>query len=280
MATLTSIEAIEPEHIFDTNAKPVLVHCSDLNYYVCKYARGAGSASRLYREYVAASFLKLWNLPVPAFELVEIKKNHMPSHPFVSGANLSVPAFGSLRDPNNKEIDRFFFETTEHQRKRFKNKIELLDIAFFDIWLANEDRNENNFNLLYSSDDIENHFVPIDHEACFNTGNLDKGLCTLTFEESLLSTPLLTRFFSVSKLTEKSFIDNLRTRWYLCSKSCKKKVKNILKKVPSEWQIDTEKELGDLNKYLFTEEWFEECFKVYLEHLQLVSNKKSNGNLL
>jgi len=278
--TLKSIEAIEPHHIFNTNTKPVLVHCNDLNHYVCKYSRGSVSASRLFREYIAASFLKLWGLSVPDFAFVYIKSNHLPNHQWLSGANLEMPCFGSLHDRNYKEIDQFFFEMTEHQRRRFSNKEEFLAIAFFDIWIGNDDRNYNNFNLLYSSNEADNHFVPFDHECCFNTGNLDKGLYTLSFEDSLLSTPLLTRLFTVSKLIDKSFIENLRTRWYLCTESCRKKIKYILKRIPSEWLIDTSKELDDLNKYLLTEVWFEECIQAYREHLQMVCNRKNNGNLL
>ena len=35
--TLQSIEQVEI--VYDTGDKPVLVHCDDMNFYVCKYNR-------------------------------------------------------------------------------------------------------------------------------------------------------------------------------------------------------------------------------------------------
>ena len=55
-------------------------------------------------------------------------------------------------------------------------------IALFDFWMANEDRNANNYNLMY---DVNAHlFVPIDYGCVFNTATYDYSLSQLTETDS------------------------------------------------------------------------------------------------
>jgi hypothetical protein len=64
-------------------------------------------------------------------------------------------------------------------------RVSFLMIALFDIWISNEDRTENNFNLLYDAD--RKLFVPIDHTSIFNGNNLDKGPEQITINESIIN---------------------------------------------------------------------------------------------
>jgi hypothetical protein len=75
---LKSIKEILPEDCFATGgSKPVKVFCNDWNDYVCKYFTGKGFASGLFNEYLATSFLKLWNVNVPDFAFVRVQKDHL-----------------------------------------------------------------------------------------------------------------------------------------------------------------------------------------------------------
>jgi hypothetical protein len=74
MQTLSSIQTANRQ--YDTGERPVLIMCSDMHNYVCKYA-GGGDTMKLYCEYIAASFLKIWKLPVPDFAFVAINYDHV-----------------------------------------------------------------------------------------------------------------------------------------------------------------------------------------------------------
>lgn len=93
---LYSITEIQKQHCYETRgSRPVRVFCNDLNYYVCKYATGVGFPYMLFNEYIAACFLKIWNLPVPDFGFVHIKPEHvkLTGYPFHF---FEKPCFGSL----------------------------------------------------------------------------------------------------------------------------------------------------------------------------------------
>jgi hypothetical protein len=58
-----------------------------------------------------------------------------------------------------------------NERKNLRNSMDLFWIAVFDIWIANEDRNANNYNLLMVEANEDFSIIPIDHEmelqVCF-----------------------------------------------------------------------------------------------------------------
>lgn len=58
---LYSAKRIEQQ--FHTGEEPVLVMCSDVNTYVCKYMRSSAAAYKLVCELVGARMAKAWNVP-------------------------------------------------------------------------------------------------------------------------------------------------------------------------------------------------------------------------
>ncbi len=61
-------------------------------------------------------------------------------------------------------------------------------IALFNLWVANEDRNWNNANLLY--DVNSNNLIAIDHGCILNTATFDYNLSLLTQNETILYSDL------------------------------------------------------------------------------------------
>ena len=55
---LESIKAIEQQ--FRTGEEPVLVMCSDMNMYVCKYMRTSASAYKLACEWIGSQMARAW----------------------------------------------------------------------------------------------------------------------------------------------------------------------------------------------------------------------------
>lgn len=277
MKHLASIESIET--VYDTGCKPLLVHASDLNFYVCKYHHASGTAEKLFREYLAASFAKLWDIRVPDFAFVTVLPEHLPPELGVRAMNLHYPTFGSFHNREYKEVDKFLYSMSEYETGKFTNAEEFLTIGFFDLWLANDDRHSGNFNLFVTVEDDGFHFVVFDHEAIFNTGNLDKGLCTLTEEDSILSSPLVLKLLSRKQLADRNYLDSLKKKWYVAIEVCMQNVQTILQQVPNEWNINRNQKQKLLNQHLFNDAWFEECYHKFLELIQLNLNKSHEHNV-
>ena len=217
---------------------------------------------------LAGGFAKLWDLAVPDFCLVQVNPDHVEDHPILQRAFFSTFCFGSKYESSYAEIDEFYADMSSTGKRRFELKFEFLKIGLFDIWMANDDRNFNNYNLLIDVG-YGNWFVPIDHDAIFNTGNLDKGLALLTDDESLINTDLARKLFSVKELCKNFFLENTKNDYYLCIAKCKQQTSKILQEIPTEWGIDVAEYQNLLNKYLFNKKWVDKCFTHFQELIQI-----------
>jgi hypothetical protein len=260
----------KPEHVFETSgSQPALILCDDFDFYVCKYNRHPGSeAKKLFRELIAGRFAQLWNLSVPDFCLVNVNPEHIIGHEFLQPVFFQTICFGSKYGRNLAEIDEFYGELPASHKKKFDSKFDYLKIALFDIWMSNEDRSFNNYNLLLDTEN-GNRFTPIDHDAVFNTGNLDKGLFLLSENETLIDTELAARLFSPRELRKMDYLTNIKNEYYLCVSECKKNLDNILQDVPEDWKINADRYRTLLNDNSFSERWIEEVFDHFSELIQL-----------
>lgn len=246
-----------------------------MNDYVCKYNTGNGPALRLMCEYLGASYLKLWGLNVPDFAPVSVNRDHIPADYNINGYFFETTCFGLKFSRDFVDVSDFTANISPQQRRAFPNRKSLLYIALFDIWLANEDRNHNNYNLLI---DIENQrgFIPIDHETILNSRTLNRPLIGLTYEDSIISSPLFLNLFGTSDF-KKPLIKELRVEFYSNVKNCHKKTVAILKKLPADWNIDKKQLENKLISELFVNNWLESSFNLFLEFLQRNLNIKENA---
>lgn len=254
---LYSITEIKKEHCYETRgSRPVRVFCSDLNYYVCKYHTGQGFPFTLFNEYIAARFLQIWQLPVPKFAFIEINHEHLKQIPYPVHF-FEKPCFGSLFMGDFKEVDKIFLETPLVKKENVSGRDSFLKIALFDIWMCNEDRHYDNFNLMYNLK--KNVFVPIDHVYCFNTVNLDKEPYLISENESILSTPFINRFFDRDLQTKMNevrlkIVDELKIN----AKNCYDELDSILSEIPLSWQPSPDY-LKSRLQFLFSEQWLKSC---------------------
>lgn len=158
------------------------------------------------------------------------------------------------------------------EEKSFRDKIvdkdDFLKIALFDIWMANEDRNHNNFNLqLYVSPERLNFFYAIDHVNIFNTSFLDYGIADLTEDDSILKTDLAKILFGRKRNLNEA-IDNLMENFYLCTQECENKLDEILSLVPESWDIDINQIRQRIIDNLFTATWKKQCESNFREFVQ------------
>ncbi|MEI6091961.1 MAG: HipA family kinase [bacterium] len=262
MQTLQSIQTANFR--YDTGDKPVLLLCSDMQDYVCKYALN-GNARNLVCEYMAASFLKIWELPVPDFSFVEVNYEHV-KHLGLARQNFEKTCFGSKHSRHLLELTQF---TDEPDLKKFPgiaaNKLNLLKIVLFDIWIANEDRNLNNMNLLV---DVQNNcnLVPIDHGAVFNFRQFDGPMSVLTENDCLTDTDLMKHLYPKREFSRED-VNQLKEYFYLCNRNCKQNLHEILSFIPPDWTSDLKPVTEKIETELFTEQWEEKVITAFLEYI-------------
>lgn len=259
-----------PDRIFETSgSQPALFLCDDFNYYVCKYNRHPGAeAKKLFHEFIAGHFAQIWNLAIPDFCLVNVDPSHVEGQRILQPLFFKTLCFGSKYNRNFIEVDEFYADMSPIIKRRFGFKYDFLKIALFDIWLANEDRSFNNYNLLINIEN-GNRFVPIDHDAIFNTGNLNHGIELLSDNETLISTDLTKRLFKPKELRESVFFKNIKNEYYLCTSECEKNAEIILRTIPDDWKVNIAEYQNLFDKHLFNKQWKDDCFNHFQSLIQL-----------
>lgn len=254
---LNSIDAISKQ--YPTGETPVLVMCSDMNSYICKYIRNSASAQKLACELIGAKMAQVWELNVPPVSLVRIKPEHWPVKylpPKVMTTMLGSKYLSSVEYISPSNFDKL--------AKSVSNLGHLLKIALFDFWVANEDRNENNSNLLY--DVITKMFVPIDFGCILNNADLQSTMMQLTITDTIVNSPLF-KYMSegIASQTIQKQVSNLKGKYIKYVSQCQKHVDSIVEEIPTDWNIPASLVSNKLLQ-LFEPKWteavwsnFEEC---------------------
>lgn len=247
--------------MYNTGEKPVLVDCSDYKARVCKYSRSSGSKFKLACEIIGSSLAEAWQLNIPKCDLVKIKPCHVPA-----GLPLNwfeKPCVGSVLIDKVVDINP---NSIANVATTAENLTSLLKIALFDFWIANEDRNANNANLMY---DVENRIiVPIDFGCIFNSTTFDFPLAQLTSTDTILYSDL---FGHMSKRIKcKKNISSIKDRLYDYYKNSLQKSKddaqNIINNLPSDWNINhdiIENKLAELHQ----NQWIDDAWNNFTENL-------------
>jgi hypothetical protein len=264
MPLLHSIESLDPANIVETMNRPILVHANDLEYYYCKYNRLSSRAYRLFKEHLVASILHYWNFNTAPIGTINIKDEHIPPDLGISRSHFAYPCFGLQQVPYATELDKHNIGLL---RKKLSPtfKRDFLRLAFFDIWIANEDRSHNNYNILLQASQNGYRLFPIDHEACFNHADNARTLIPLTYEESLIYSEAFVTLFTPQ--TVQVVLAGLNQNAYLCWQACFAGIDIILASIPPQWQIDIQSENSELAGLLFSDDWFDEAwqnFEMYI----------------
>jgi hypothetical protein len=268
------LHSIEPiQKVFPTQREPVLVRCNDLQYYVCKHSIFS-PCDILFNEFLAARFLKIWGIYALSPSFVSISNEHLPEN-LISGvlqpASLKhiLVGFPFIKDQKEVTLMDNGFAQNRNDWKKIRNINDLIRIALFDLWLGNDDRNWNNYNLLLESNNTGYFFIPIDHESIFNGNSLPYGINIQTETDSLIRTPLFNAV--VSKRLIKNIFENekiFHEDFYLCTANCKHELDKLLEEIPHDWNIsiDTKREL--ILKNVFSSKWEAEVFHNFLIYLK------------
>ena len=244
--------------VYQTGDRPILVLCSDGYHYICKYKQPGYAALKLMNELVGSVFAKAWGIDTPVTSLVvndpiiwdDAGISHDPAAPLL-GSRKMEDVF-DLGEYNCNQVG--VSERTLTQ---------LLRIALFDLWLANEDRTCNNYNLLY--DLRAKSLVSIDYGGIFNSGILNNPVYQLNASDSIISSDLFGRLKTAG--LQKAIYGLHMTYLSLVAKS-KKAVPMLLQSMPDEWKVD-ESALQNKLKELFELPWVNDT---WLNFKELVEN--------
>ena len=255
---IESIKNIEKQ--YQTGEEPVMVLCSDLNPYICKYMRSSSPSYKLICEFVGSLFARIWGVRTPEIAFVRIKGNHWNglSVPHI----LNVPSLGSKYIQGVIDISPSTYREIEPTIDLLNN---LLEIALLDIWLSNEDRNINNANLMYELD--KGRFVAIDFGCIFNTATFDYELTQLTVTDSILYSDLFRSLASgINKSIIQKILDVLNIYYMKAIERSVKQKEEIIKHLPVEWCVPPEVVNKKLEE-LFTDRWIKDSWENFRQNV-------------
>lgn len=258
-----SIKSIQKQ--YKTGETPVLVVCSDLHEYVCKYKHSSGSAYKLVCELSGAILAKAWNLNIPKFAFIQILPEHWTPMRSVS---LTAPAFGSRILDSVIDVTATFDKEIHLSSQLIE---QIMHIALFDLWVSNEDRNWNNANLLY--DMTSGGLVVIDHGCIFNTATFDFKLSILTQNETILYSDLAHKILNETTYEMPDIIlEKLQKKFYDIKESESELVGEIMDNIPALWNVDREVVKSKIRE-LFDRNWMQDCWQAFVEYV----NENRNG---
>lgn len=252
---LHSLKSIERQ--YQTGEEPVLVMCSDMNAYICKYMRSSAASYKLVSELIGAQMARLWRLNSPATAIVNVKAEHWNG--LRSTHSTTAPTFGSRKKDGVIDVTQTTIGKIENSLPLFT---QLAHIALFDFWLANEDRNANNANLMY---DIKQHlFIPIDYGCVFNTATYDYPLSQLTMTDSIVSSVIFERMIPQQKGNLRSLLETLVKDYWINVGICKENVESIIEQIPLEWNLPKNIITNKVNQ-LFDTKWLNGVWTIFVE---------------
>lgn len=258
---LTQNSLYRSERMFTTGDNPILVTCSDMADWVCKHGRL--SSSILFSEVIGSTFAALWGLKTPQISFVNVNPDHLPSMHLnvVQPAFFNKPCFGSLYIEDSQVVDKTLLPSLKNQlfRNKIVNKIDLLKIALFDIWVGNEDRHHGNSNLLLDQTLAnEYYFNVFDHGAIFNSNALAYGIQLISDNESIICSDLVQILFRKGKILTNN-VDNIVKDFYLCTLECEAQLSNILNDIPVQWGLNLQNLELQIRDNLFDADWKSDC---------------------
>ena len=229
---------------FDTGDRPFSAICTDGKKYLCKYSRFSGSANALAREYIGSTFACLWDLSNRNLRILSLRG--IPD----SGTSLNrdIPALG--REWLDGAVDLSEISSSVVKAER-KNLLFLMRCALFDLWMCNEDRLNNNMNLLY--DTSTDSLLAIDHAGIFNT-SFKAPLVQLGIADSILYSDLFCKLYR-DCVDKEGVLQETETSCFESVSRCR----NAAIEFPQEWRIDG-KDYGSILSQLFSKGWINETW--------------------
>jgi hypothetical protein len=261
-----------------TASAPLLCTCTDAygNFakYYLKYVLDENEYCGLVYEIICSKIAEYFGVSTPtiAFALTGniIENNTKVNRNYLLNAN-SICFASKEIDPHKmlSDVDEIKDKTSFN---KFLNPEQFLKIALFDLWVAHDDRNATNYNLLALTIDEGYYFYSIDHYHCFGGEsyfnkdfsqlrvNQYKSLMTTTFGLSLrkylVNPQILTNLVEAFNNIDLEKINIIVT--------------NVFNQLPKEWKIDPNLQ-GTIISFLTDKKRNQEVIEIF-KHLTTIKS--------
>lgn len=235
--------------VYQTGDRPILVLCSDGYHYICKYKQPGYSANKLVSELIGSEFARVWKIATPHNALIVndpiIWDDKGITH------DLTAPLWGSRKMDTVFDLNEI---NSDQIKPSFGSLYQLMTIALFDLWIANEDRTCNNYNLLY--DMKQERIVSIDYGGIFNSATISNPVYQLNSQDSIINSDL---FDSLKEAGTESVRNALHFVFLKHVNNCQKITVDLINSIPEEWSVDAASFRNKINE-LFQVEWVNEVW--------------------
>lgn len=247
--------------VMDTFHHPLLVQAEDGGLYYLKYAK-----TQLYQltcEWLCHYLLRAWEVATPDVAVLSVPAGlleTMPPQARDAWRWLDKPAFGSQQVVATVESSSFTNYGTAAELAVLSNPDDLLWVALFDAWVANDDRRASHHNLLLGTDADAGprklRCYAIDHAFTFTSQRfeaLDATETYYSFNANLSQAPAV-----------RVVLDEWRAKWpllwaseyergfYLRVEKCRQYFPTICSILPEPFQLSAA-EQTKLADFLFNE---------------------------
>ena len=245
------------------------VRATDFRDYIVKRQAAPGHKG-VYKEWLCAHFLKLWDLPVPDFAVIEVQPQHIPPflHAHVQPHHFRLPAFGSLVVGYALDAGEILRSPGQYQKELSSSNSDLLELSLFDFWVSHTDRRHGNYNLLYGGGKAP-RFIPIDHESALDSIDYGNPPEEQMYQDSLLSSPLVRDYVSRSQIRD---ILHEPEPYEIAFRrkvaECRESISAIISAMPDAWRRAYPDLETVLLRTIFEEKWLSTTWLHYLDFLQ------------
>ena len=169
---IKTVHSIQLKSQKETYNRPIEAICrseSGLDVYFVKYNRTASEIDGLIAEIVCHFLAKRLHLETPEIAYVVIGDHPIPEKfQYADHLTQGKIAFGSKKVRNaENELTQLEFIFSKHEFNRIEFPEHLLRVGLFDLWIGNNDRTAQNYNLFLTRGKKQN-LVVFDHFEAFN----------------------------------------------------------------------------------------------------------------
>jgi len=169
---IKTVHSIQLKSQKETYNRPIEAICrseSGLDVYFVKYNRTASEIDGLIAEIVCHFLAKRLHLETPEIAYVVIGDHPIPEKfQYADHLTQGKIAFGSKKVRNaENELTLLEFIFSKHEFNRIDFPEHLLRVGLFDLWIGNNDRTAQNYNLFLTRGKKQN-LVVFDHFESFN----------------------------------------------------------------------------------------------------------------
>lgn len=255
----------------DNNSRPIKILGSDLSLYFCKTVHNGHSINKLFYEYLLYHYLINLGYNTPEIKIMKINRNHLEGIFYYNEIKKDTINFLASKQIVHSIDISLLNQKFDISKYDIMNYQDILEIAFFDIFFFNIDRNQGNPNLLYDSN---YRFYAIDHGLCLN-GSIFEGWSNdncLSDEESIINhnfiKPILKHFAKKTEFYQ--CIDEIIEKFRNELPTLKNSFSTIKNNFANHFSFDNE--LQELEKHLndnqFSEDWFELSVTIFKDLLR------------